>query len=402
MDKIARIVGLTPEELRRRNFLKTGDRTATGQLLSEPVDMIHLLDRALKESDYHAKLARFAEDNEGAAIRRGIGIAAFMHGSGFTGSGERRLNSLVHIEVLPDGRPQILVSSTEFGQGTNTILCQVAAQTLQLPYDYVAIAQPDTSVVPDSGPTVASRTAMIVGKLVERASAQLLQQLRSVCELQEGHTPEDFTAAAIQYLERHGSLRCSARYEPVKPVEWNDELFRGDAYPAYAWAVYVAEVEVDLKTYSASVTRFDAVQEVGKIMHPVLAKGQIEGGVAQGIGYALYEKCVWKDGRMMNNQMTNYIMPTSADLPEIHVLFEEVPCAHGPCGAKGIGELPMDGPAPAILNAIENATGVSFNSVPLLPEDIFERLTGFADIGHGGSEELDPERLGEFLPEVNA
>jgi CO/xanthine dehydrogenase Mo-binding subunit len=137
-------------------------------------------------------------------------------------------------------------------------------------------------------------------------------------------------------------------------------------------------------------------------MHPVLAKGQIEGGVAQGIGYALYEKCVWKDGRMMNNQMTNYIMPTSADLPEIHVHFEEVPCAHGPCGAKGIGELPMDGPAPAILNAIENATGLSFDSIPLLPEDIFEKAHSFTDPGHGGSEDLDPERLGEFLPEVNA
>jgi CO/xanthine dehydrogenase Mo-binding subunit len=312
------------------------------------------------------------------------------------------LNSLVHLELLPDGRPQILVSSTEFGQGTNTILCQVAAQTLQLPYDYVSIAQPDTSVVPDSGPTVASRTAMIVGKLVERASTQLLQQLRVECGLRQGHTPKEFTAAALQHLAKHGALRCSARYEPVRPVEWNDELFRGDAYPAYAWAVYVAEVAVDLNTYSASVTRFDAVQEVGKIMHPVLAKGQIEGGVAQGIGYALYEKCVWKDGRMMNNQMTNYIMPTSADLPDIHVHFEEVPSAHGPCGAKGIGELPMDGPAPAILNAIENATGVSFGSVPLLPEDIFERLTQFTETGHGGSEELDPERLGEFLPEVNA
>jgi CO/xanthine dehydrogenase Mo-binding subunit len=137
-------------------------------------------------------------------------------------------------------------------------------------------------------------------------------------------------------------------------------------------------------------------------MHPVLAKGQIEGGVAQGIGYALYEKCVWKDGRMMNNQMTNYIMPTSADLPGIHVHFEEVPCVHGPSGAKGIGELPMDGPAPAILNAIENATGLSFDSIPLLPEDIFEKAHSFTEPEHGGSEDLDPERLGEFLPEVNA
>src|SRR5581483_3637064 len=315
MDKVARVVAISPEELRRRNFLATGDRTATGQLLTEPVDMRHLLARALEESDYYAKLARFAQENRGSAIKRGLGIAAFMHGSGFTGSGERRLNSVVAVELLADGRPQILVSSTEFGQGTNTILCQVAAQTLRIPYEQVVIAQPDTALVPDSGPTVASRTAMVIGKLVERASAQLLEKLRIESGLPEDHTPEQFTQAALAYLNAHGELRCSVRYEPVRPVEWNDELFHGDAYPAYAWAVYVAEVAVDLNTYSASLTRFDAMQEVGKIMHPVLARGQIEGGVAQGIGYALYEKCVWKDGRMMNNQMTNYIMPTSADLP---------------------------------------------------------------------------------------
>jgi CO/xanthine dehydrogenase Mo-binding subunit len=135
------------------------------------------------------------------------------------------------------------------------------------------------------------------------------------------------------------------------------------------------------------VTRFYALQEVGKVLHPVLAKGQIEGGVAQGIGYALYEKCVYDKGHLRNNQMTNYIMPTSADLPAIHVHFEEVPSIHGPGGAKGIGELPMDGPAPAILNAIENATGVSFTGVPLLPEDIYERFTSFAN-PHGGTEDL--------------
>lgn len=402
MDKVARVVGLAPEEFRRRNFLSTGDRTATGQLLTEAVDMRHLLTRALEESQYYEKIARFAKENKRSPVKRGMGIAAFMHGSGFTGSGERRLDSRVDVELLPDGRAQILVSSTEFGQGTNTILCQVAAQTLRIPYEQVTIARPDTSVVPNSGPTVASRTAMIVGKLVERASTQVLERLRVDAGLPPQYEPEEFTAAALKYLEHHGSLRCSVRYEPVRSVEWDDELFHGDAYPAYAWAVYVAEVAVDLNTYNASVTRFDALQEVGKIMHPVLAKGQIEGGIAQGIGYALYEKCVWKDGRMMNNQMTNYIMPTSADLPEIHVHFEEIPSVHGPGGAKGIGELPMDGPAPAILNAIENATGVSFDSIPLLPEDIFERFSSFTSPSHGGTGELDPYRVGEFLPEVNA
>jgi CO/xanthine dehydrogenase Mo-binding subunit len=389
MDKIAKTVGLSPEELRRRNFLATGDCTATGQPLVDKVDMQHLLTRALDEAGYHEKIARFAESNKTSTIKRGVGFAAFMHGTGFTGSGERRLNSLVHLDILEDGRPQILVSSTEFGQGTNTILSQVAAQTLQLPYEDILVHQPDTSVVPNSGPTVASRTAMIVGKLIERAGLQILGTLRDREHLPLDHTREQFIAAAKSYRAKHGQLRAAVRYEPPVKIFWDDDLYRGDAYPGYAWAVYVAEVAVDLNTYSATCTRFDALQEVGKVLHPVLAKGQIEGGVAQGIGYALYEKCVYKGGHLMNNQMTNYIMPTSADLPPIHVHFEEVPSIHGPGGAKGIGELPMDGPAPAILNAIENATGIAFNTIPLLPEDIYERVSSFTNPDHGGTEDLD-------------
>src|SRR5580658_6292077 len=406
MDKVARVVGLAPEELRRRNFLATGDRTATGQLLDEPVDMERLLERALDESNYDAKLARFAEENRSSAIKRGMGIAAFMHGSGFTGSGERRLNSVVQIELLPDGWPQILVSSTEFGQGTNTILCQVAAQSLQIPYEQVVIAQPDTHMVPNSGPTVASRTAMIVGKLVERAAQSLLAALApflpahkdelpsrseaagSAVPPQSSYTPKEFRRAAKLYFAQHGSLKSEARYEAPDNIFWDDETYSGEAYPAYAWAVYVAEVAVDTTTYSATVTNFHALQEVGKVLHPILAAGQIEGGVAQGIGYALYEKCLWQKGHLANNQMTNYIMPTSADLPPIHVTFEEIPSPHGAFGAKGIGELPMDGPAPAILNAVEHATGIAFTEIPLLPEDIFERMTSAPA---GGTKSLEPE-----------
>jgi CO/xanthine dehydrogenase Mo-binding subunit len=393
MDKIARTLGLTPEDLRRRNFLATGDTTATGQPLVEPVDMQGLLTRALHEAGYHEKRQRFAADraaNPQSSIVRGVGFAAFMHGAGFTGSGERTLNSLVHVDVLEDGRPEILVSSTEFGQGTNTILAQVAAQTLALPYEDILVHQPDTSIVPNSGPTVASRTAMIVGKLIERACLKLLETLRSHEHLPTPHTRDQFIAAAKSFRSTHGQLRSSARYEPATKIFWDDQLYRGDAYPGYAWAVYVAEVAVDRSTYTATVTRFDALQEVGKVIHPVLATGQVEGGVAQGIGYALYEKCVYDKGHLRNNQMTNYIMPTSADLPPIHIHFEEVPSIHGPGGAKGIGELPMDGPGPAILNAIENATGIAFTSIPLLPEDIFERMTSFTDPPLGGTEDLAP------------
>jgi CO/xanthine dehydrogenase Mo-binding subunit len=121
-----------------------------------------------------------------------------------------------------------------------------------------------------------------------------------------------------------------------------------------------------------------AVQEVGRVINPVLAAGQIEGGVAQAIGMTLYENVVWQNGRMANGQMTNYIMPTAADLPPIRVYFAENPYAFGPAGAKGIGELPMDGPAPAILNAIENATGSSFNRIPLMPEMVLAKAANSA------------------------
>lgn len=372
MDKIARTLNLPPEELRRRNFLRTGDRTATGQLLSDPLDLDHLLTRALDESQFVAKRAQYQRENNNSPIKKGIGLATFFHGAGFTGSGEHRLASIVTIELAPTGQPRLLVSSTEFGQGTNTILCQVAADTLHLPYDYVLIAQPDTAVVPNSGPTVASRTAMVVGKLVERAAQKLLALLIHAGNLPEDFTAEDFRRAALIYLAQHNELRATVEYEPAVPIAWDDEHFTGDAYPAYAWAVYIAEVAVDTRTYATEVTNFYALQEVGCVLNPILATGQIEGGIAQAIGFALYEKCIWQQGRLANNQMTNYIIPTSADVPPMHVSFEETPCPHGPGGAKGIGELPMDGPAPAILNAIEQATGIAFNHVPLLPEDIYE------------------------------
>jgi CO/xanthine dehydrogenase Mo-binding subunit len=374
MDRIAQVVGISPIEVRRRNFLKTGQTTTTEQTIQENIDLDGLLDRALELSNYDAKKKRFAEENRNGKLKKGIGIAAFLHGAGFTGSGERYLNSLVGLEAGADGVVRVLVSSAEFGQGTNTVLCQIAAEALGLPYENVAIAQPDTAVVPNSGPTVASRTAMIVGKLVQSAATGIKETLAKSGLLGENYTPDQFRFACREHIAAHGALKSYSRYESPGNVYWDDEKYRGEAYAAFAWAVYVAEVTVDLTTYSVTVNDFVALQEVGKVLNPVLAEGQITGGVAQGIGFALFEKVVWQDGRMLNNQMTNYIMPTSVDLPPIRVFFEEHGNVHGAHGAKGIGELPMDGPAPAIVNAVEDATGVRFDSIPLLPEDLFEAL----------------------------
>jgi CO/xanthine dehydrogenase Mo-binding subunit len=349
MNKVARAAGLTPDEFRRRNLLKPGDTTSTGQIVKDDIDLVRLQDRALDLAHYQEKIQQFQNTNPGSAQKRGIGFATFFHGAGFTGSGERNLKSVVELEATPEGTVRILTSMTEMGQGTNTILAQIAAETLGIDYDRIEIPRPDTSQVPNSGPTVASRTAMIVGKLVERAALDLKNALKN------------------------GQVRARVQYQEPPGISWDDEKYRGEAYGAYSWATYVAEVAVDTLTGEISLTDFVALQEVGRVLHPVLAAGQIEGGVAQAIGYALYEKVLWRDGCMANNQLTNYIIPTSVDVPPIRVFFEELPYAHGAMGAKGIGELPMDGPAPAILNAVENALGISFDHLPLLPEDVLNR-----------------------------
>jgi CO/xanthine dehydrogenase Mo-binding subunit len=385
MDHIAKTIGLAPDEFRRRNLLHQGMTTATNQEINEPIVMDQMLDRALELTDYHAKVKQFAAHNLTSSKKKGIGIGAFLHGAGFTGSGERYLNALVGLEATAAGGLRVLVSSTEFGQGTNTILCQIAAETLGLKYEDVSMAPIDTSISPNSGPTVASRTAMIIGKIVQTAALKMRQTLIDSGLLEPSAGREQFLAACQAYRKQFGELQSFSRYEAAPNIFWNDELYSGEAYGAYAWAVYMAEVTVDTITYSVTIDDFVALQEIGKVIHPVLAGGQIEGGVAQGIGYALYEKVVWKDGRMINNQMTNYIMPTAEDIPPIRVYFEEVPYQYGPYGAKGIGELPMDGPAPAIINAVVQATGIEFNSIPLLPEDIFRAMTA------------EPERPAELL-----
>jgi CO/xanthine dehydrogenase Mo-binding subunit len=346
--------------LRRRNFIRPGQVSAVGQTMRDPVDMDAILERALVLSGYREKRDRFAAGNTSGRVRKGIGFATFMHGAGFTGSGEVHLASIVTVEGTAQGRVRVLTSSTEIGQGTNTVFSQIAADALGLEIEDIEVVQPDTSIVPNSGPTVASRTCMVVGKLIEEACASLRQAI--------GTEGEDLRAAIRAHVQQRGSLRATAQYQPPEGVHWDDDKYEGDAYGSYAWAAYVAEVSVDMVTYEIRVDDFVAVQEVGRVIHPLLAAGQIEGGVAQAIGWALHEDIVWREGRMVNAQMTNYIMPTGADLPPIRVEFLEVPYERGPGGAKGIGELPMDGPAPAIANAVAHATGVDVRRIPFTPE----------------------------------
>jgi CO/xanthine dehydrogenase Mo-binding subunit len=371
MNRAAHVLGMDPAEIRRKNFLHTGDLMPTGQVIKEEVDLERLMDRALELSGYAEKRAKFESVNgELNQKRKGIGLSVFFHGGGFTGGGEVRLASELSMRLTDDGGVEVLAANVEYGQGTNTIFAQIAAETCKISPDLVRVHQPDTATVPNSGPTVASRTTLVVGKLVERAALELRRRL-----LREDF-PEDFQSAAKRHIREHGGLTVTVRYEPPADIHWDEVNYRGEAYAAYSWSCDVAEVEVDMTDYAARVTNFVSTVECGRVLNPALAAAQIEGGIAQGIGFALYEDVVLERGAMKNNQFTNYIIPTAADTPAIQVEFTEFPHQNsGPFGAKGIGEMPIDGPAPAIASAVAHALGGRFiNEIPIVPERVMSKV----------------------------
>ena len=379
MDVIARTLGLDPVELRRRNLIRDGQSTATGQVIRDGTDRVAVLERALALSGYREKQRAHAAFNAAErAKRRGIGLATFYHGAGFTGGGEVGLSSRLQVAGRADGRVEVLSANIEMGQGTLTVFTQIAADRLGLATDDVVIGEADTARVPNSGPTVASRTTMVVGRLIERAADDLRRRLG----LDEGARGAVVKQAIARWHQEHPGQRLlgEAVYERPPGISWDEERYQGDAYGAFAWAAYVAEVEVDLRTCVTRVIDFVAVQEVGKVVNETLARGQIQGGVVQGIGWALMEECKFKDGSMINNQLTNYLIPTADDVPPIRVAFLETPYPHGAQGAKGLGELPIDGPAPAIVNAVAAATGADPRVIPLTPERLMEMLEGRADV----------------------
>jgi CO/xanthine dehydrogenase Mo-binding subunit len=346
MDRIADELGLDPVRLREANALRPGDTTATGQLLGQDAGALPVLREAVERSQFHAKRRRWQGTN------RGIGLSLFFHGSGFTGGGEVKLASKASLELTRSGA-RILAGSTEIGQGTRTMHAQIVADALGVPFDSVDVHEVDTKHVPDSGPTVASRTCMIVGKLLERCARDMKARLG-------GLTP-------AQYFRQHGSFTVTAQYEPPPGLNWNDDRCAGDAYGSYAWSCNVVELEVDPVTFEVTPLKVTAVAEIGKAIHPMMALGQIEGGTAQGIGYALMEEVVMRDGRMANAQLTNYIIPTPMDAAPMDVGILEQPYEHGPFGAKGVGEMPIDGPAPAVINALRHC-GFDIRAIPATPE----------------------------------
>jgi CO/xanthine dehydrogenase Mo-binding subunit len=348
VDLIAERLGIDPLRLRERNALRPGDTTATGQKVGKDCSALQVLREAGRRTAFSKKRKTLGGSN------RGIGLSLFFHGSGFTGGGEVKLASKASLALTERG-VQIRVGSTEIGQGTRTMHAQIVAETLGIAYDEVGVSVADTATVPDSGPTVASRTCMIVGRLLQRCAEDMRAQLGRL------------TPAA--YWKKHGGFVITKQYEKPPGIEWDDDTYRGDAYGTYGWACDVVEVEVDPVTYQATPVAFTTVHEIGRAIHPMLAAGQIEGGSSQGLGYALLEEVVMREGKMANAQLTNYIIPTTLDTPPMTVEILENPYAHGPFGAKGVGEMPIDGPAPAVVNALRHA-GYVVSEIPATPEKL--------------------------------
>jgi CO/xanthine dehydrogenase Mo-binding subunit len=401
LNRLAEAVGLSPLDIRRRNVYVPGDTTPTGQVLRTSVAAEDVLERAAEAAEFTRLRVRTADERRRRAgsgtipagplrtdrERRasGIGLALAWHGAGFTGSGEIHLASVASVELTADGRVVVLTASTEMGQGTKTIFPQLVAEALGLDDQDVDLALTDTAIVPDSGPTVASRTAMVVGGLLIKAARRLRETV-------EAATGAPFAVSRIDYARDHGALRIDQRFEPYPGgTPFDDATYTGDAYPAFGWAACVAHVDVDLDTGEVHVRDVVAADDIGRIIHPVLAEGQVEGGTLQAIGYGTIEEIKLRDGRYLNDRLATYIIPTALDAPRIHTILVEAPFEGAPHRAKGVGELPMDVGAPAVIAAIADATGAWITDLPASPERILAALAARPDVAGPRPAESMPE-----------
>jgi CO/xanthine dehydrogenase Mo-binding subunit len=366
MNKAARALGQDPLGYRSRLALRSGDTTSTGQQLTFSVGTDQVLE-AIAGAAGPAPLKE-GQSATGARLRRGRGHAFYFHGAGFTGSGEQYLASRATVAVTRDGTFEVRASSTDIGQGSITIFSQLAAAALGVEAAQVVVVDPSTDKVPDSGPTVASRTCMVVGGLVEKAARALRQRL---VDFAAAHGHVDSPLASIARLAtEHGEFAETAAYSPPPGIAWDDATYTGSAYPVYGWAACLVDVAVDLDSYEVRVERCVHAVDVGKAVNPVIVAGQIEGGTLQALGWAILENVVYREGKVANASMTNCIVPTFADAPDLETIIVEVPYPYGPSGAKGVGEIPMDGPAAAVANAVEDALGCAFDRLPISPEEV--------------------------------
>jgi CO/xanthine dehydrogenase Mo-binding subunit len=368
-NRVAEELGISPVDLRERWAYRLGDRTPTDQELRDSVSALETLKAAASGADFEARRRAFkaARSIDGGRTARGIGLAMGWHGAGFTGGGEKYLASIAAVELTAEGRVRAIADSTEMGQGMRTVFSQIVASRLGIPLEEVEVVRQDTSVVPNSGPTVASRTTMVVGGLLARAADRLRA---AVEERSAGLFGATYAADAI----RNGGLRFDEQFGGYPDIVWDDATYVGDAYPCYSWATATAEVEVDLDTGEVAVKHIVAADDCGTVVNPLMAAGQVEGGTLQGVGYATIEEMKLEGGRFVNDRLATYLIPTALDAPRITSILVENPFSNAPHGAKGLGELPMDLAAPAVVAAIHDATGAWIHELPATPERILAAL----------------------------
>jgi CO/xanthine dehydrogenase Mo-binding subunit len=373
IDRIATTLGIQSAEVRRQNLLRNGDVLPTGQVVEDGIDMHRMLDRALELASADRRVFDHHRFNAREPWRRrGLGIACSYHGCGLPSGVEEELASKVSIEVQPPCTVRLLTSIVEMGQGVNAVFRSLVAERLGLDEHEVELATVDSETVPESGPSVASRTSMVIGLLVQQACDNLRERLG---------LGRDARGAEVRQCihDRLANNPCErvfgeASYQPATAVNWDPASFRGEAYPAFGWATQVAEVEVDLCTGQVNLRDLVSVQDVGTILNPLSAAGQVHGGVAQALGWALTEQLVSPNDRAPHTTLADYLIPTAADLPEIKIEFVETSCELGANGARGLGELPMVGTAAAIVNGICQALDASIDRIPASPESVLLAL----------------------------
>ena len=348
MHHVAKELKQNPHQYRMQYLAKQNDSTSTSGRFRDPILMAEMIKKVTDESNYYHKVDEYSENQS----FKGIGMSYFLHGCGFTGSGESdHIKAKVKLKKDQNDDVYILIAAVDMGQGAKTTMIKIVAHTLEIPYERVHFDAPDTDFVPDSGPTVASRTAMIVGGLVNEAAKTLKDEWKpgEVQEIYKTYKQPDF-------------------------IEWNQETFKGDAYPAYSWGVSIVEVRVDPITYQVNIENIWSIFDVGKALDERIVMGQADGGIAQGVAYGYLEVMQHKQGHLKQKNMTDYIIPTSVDMAPTANFLIDNPYALGPYGAKGVGELSLVGGAPAVALAVEMAIKRPVRSIPITPEKILELI----------------------------
>ena len=394
MDRLAEHLNLDRLDVRRRNVLRVGDETSTKHRVSASVGAADALERAAALAEWAARQERVEAFNGAHADRRrGVGVATVMYGVGLGGKAPFLDKAGATMKLESDGSVGVAIGTVEMGQGLTTAVQQVAAAALGIPMEWIHIAPVDTTRVPDSGPTVASRGTMMSSLAVLDAARKLRERVVSLARelgIAEDVVPSEWKRIAGEFWMRNRDPAVEG-WAATEPVSWDPETGLGDAYPVYAYATHIAEVECDTATGETTVVDFVAVHDSGTILNRSLAQGQVHGGVAQGIGFALMEEIPQRDGHLVVNGFTTYRLPTVRDVPDKPIVdFVEEAFEAGPFGMKGIGEVPLMAAHAAVACAVAHATGSHPDRYPLDPVGVVRLLrAGFAqgDSVDGRSEE---------------